>query len=66
MPPVIMHKILRVGSYLEGAYGCGKTHLAAAVGNYRLEKGDQVLFITMPDLLDHLRASFRAECRLNL
>lgn len=43
---------------LEGAYGCGKTHLAAAVGNHRLQKGDQVLFITTPDLLDHLRASF--------
>lgn len=43
---------------LEGAYGCGKTHLAAAVGNYRLQKGDMVLFITTPDLLDHLRASF--------
>lgn len=43
---------------LEGAYGCGKTHLAAAVGNYRLQQGDVVLFITTPDLLDHLRASF--------
>ncbi|GAB5493317.1 MAG: hypothetical protein Phog2KO_35320 [Phototrophicaceae bacterium] len=43
---------------LEGQYGCGKTHLAAAVGNRRLEKGDMVLFITTPDLLDHLRASF--------
>ncbi|MEM9953537.1 MAG: ATP-binding protein [Chloroflexota bacterium] len=43
---------------LEGAYGCGKTHLAAAVGNHRLQKGDMVLFITTPDLLDHLRASF--------
>jgi DNA replication protein DnaC len=43
---------------LEGTYGCGKTHLAAAVGNFRLEKGDMVLFITTPDLLDHLRSSF--------
>jgi DNA replication protein DnaC len=43
---------------LEGTYGCGKTHLAAAVGNMRLEKGDAVLFITTPDLLDHLRSTF--------
>ena len=43
---------------LEGTYGCGKTHLAAAVGNLRLQKGDVVLFITAPDLLDHLRSTF--------
>ncbi|MEO8611749.1 MAG: ATP-binding protein [Chloroflexota bacterium] len=43
---------------LEGQYGCGKTHLAAAVGNIRLQKGDSVLFITTPDLLDHLRSTF--------
>lgn len=43
---------------LEGTYGCGKTHLAAAVGNARLEKGDSVLFITTPDLLDHLRSAY--------
>lgn len=43
---------------LEGNYGCGKTHLAAAVGNVRLAKGEMVLFITTPDLLDHLRSSF--------
>jgi DNA replication protein DnaC len=43
---------------LEGMYGCGKTHLAAAVGNWRLRKGDMVIFITTPDLLDHLRSSY--------
>ncbi len=43
---------------LEGTYGCGKTHLAAAVGNTRLSQGDLVLFITVPDLLDHLRSTF--------
>ncbi len=42
----------------EGRYGCGKTHLAAAIGNHRLALGDSVLFITVPDLLDHLRASY--------
>lgn len=43
---------------LEGTYGCGKTHLAAAVGNARVAQGDSVLFITTPDLLDHLRAAY--------
>ncbi len=43
---------------LTGGYGCGKTHLAAAVGNVRLEAGDHVLFVTAPDLLDHLRSTF--------
>jgi DNA replication protein DnaC len=43
---------------LEGTYGCGKTHLAAAIGNERLNRGDLVLFITAPDLLDHLRSTY--------
>lgn len=43
---------------LEGTYGSGKTHLAAAVANARLSKGDHVLFITAPDLLDHLRSAY--------
>ncbi|HUM69610.1 MAG TPA: ATP-binding protein [Chloroflexota bacterium] len=42
----------------KGGYGCGKTHLAAAVANYRLAMGHPVLFINTPDLLDHLRAAF--------
>jgi len=43
---------------LVGSYGCGKTHLAAAIANVCLERGEQVLFVVVPDLLDHLRASF--------
>jgi DNA replication protein DnaC len=43
---------------LTGGYGCGKTHLAAAIANYRLEQGDSVLFVNTPDLLDHLRTTF--------
>lgn len=43
---------------LEGGYGTGKTHLAAAIGNERLRRGDLVLFITSPDLLDYLRATY--------
>lgn len=49
---------------LEGTYGCGKTHLAAAVGNGRLAAGDFVLFITAPDLLDHLRSAYGPEAEL--
>ncbi|MSQ24332.1 MAG: AAA family ATPase [Chloroflexi bacterium] len=41
-----------------GPPGCGKTHLAAAVGNACLDKGEPVLFVVVPDLLDHLRAAF--------
>jgi len=41
-----------------GPHGCGKTHLVAAIANYRLVQGYAVLFITVPDLLDHLRATF--------
>ncbi len=43
---------------LSGEYGCGKTHLAAAIANQREELGDTALFIVVPDLLDHLRATF--------
>ena len=41
-----------------GNYGSGKTHLAIAIANYRLKLGDDVLFMTTPDLLDHLRATY--------
>lgn len=42
----------------EGTYGTGKTHLAAAIANWRIMRGDAVLFITSPDLLDHLKSAF--------
>ena len=43
---------------LTGPYGCGKTHLAAAIANSLADKGNPPLFIMIPDLLDHLRATF--------
>ncbi len=43
---------------IRGGYGCGKTHLAAAIANTCLDRGLPVLFVTVPDLLDHLRAAF--------
>jgi len=43
---------------LKGGYGCGKTHLAVAIANYQVQRGQPVLFVVVPDLLDHLRAAF--------
>jgi DNA replication protein DnaC len=39
-------------------YGCGKTHLVAAIANSAVEKRIPVLFAIVPDLLDHLRNTF--------
>ena len=47
-----------------GPYGCGKTHLAAAIGNYRNEKGKPPIFVTSIELLDHLRATFNPESKV--
>ena len=44
-----------------GPYGCGKTHLAAAIGNFRNEKGKPPIFVTSTELLDHLRATFNPQ-----
>ncbi len=46
---------------LQGRYGCGKTHLAAAIANFVVDMGVPTLFITVPDLLDALRFSYNAE-----
>jgi DNA replication protein DnaC len=43
---------------LSGPPGCGKTHLAAAIANRRIELDGEVFFSVVPDLLDHLRATF--------
>jgi DNA replication protein DnaC len=43
---------------LSGPPGCGKTHLAAAIANRQIELGTEVFFSVVPDLLDHLRATF--------
>jgi len=42
---------------LLGPCGCGKTHLAAAIANQRLESEGTIFFTTVPDLLDTLRAA---------
>ncbi len=43
---------------LMGGYGCGKTHLAAAIANFAVHLGVPTLFLTVPDLLDWLRNSY--------
>lgn len=44
--------------FLYGSKGTGKTHLAAAIGNERIRLGQPAIFMVVPDLLDHLRATF--------
>ncbi len=50
---------------LQGATGCGKTHLAAAIANYRLQAGKPVLFQIVSELLDHLRSTFSPESKVS-
>jgi len=51
-----------------GSYNCGKTHLAAAIGNYQaeIEQGYQPMFVAAPDLLDHLRATFSPNSSISM
>ena len=49
---------------LSGASGCGKTHIAAAVVNRLLERGEPALFVVVPDLLDHLRSAYQPNAEI--
>ncbi len=46
---------------LAGGYGTGKTHLAAAVAHECIRRNEYIIFTTVPDLLDNLRASYAPE-----
>jgi DNA replication protein DnaC len=48
-----------------GETGCGKTHLASAIVNYRYEIGKPSLFVVVPDFLDHLRSAFNPESKIS-
>jgi len=48
-----------------GETGCGKTHLAAAIVNYRFQANQPALFIVVPDFLDHLRSTFSPESKVS-
>jgi len=50
---------------LLGGNGCGKTHLAAAIVNYRYQIAKLALFIVVPDFLDHLRSTFSPDSRVS-
>jgi DNA replication protein DnaC len=50
---------------LQGGYACGKTHLAAAIANYRSAEGVPPLFIMVPDLMDHLRSTFSPDSKVS-
>jgi len=49
----------------QGVNGCGKTHLAAAIANYRLAQGKPSFFVVVPDLLDHLRSTFSPDSKIS-
>ncbi len=44
--------------YLHGQTGIGKTHLAVAIANVRLERGAPVTFWSVSDLFDRLRRTY--------
>jgi len=48
-----------------GVNGCGKTHLASAIVNYRYKLGKPALFIVVPDFLDHLRSTFSPDSKVS-
>jgi len=48
-----------------GETGCGKTHLAAAIANYRYQANQTALFVVVPEFLDHLRSTFSPESKVS-
>jgi DNA replication protein DnaC len=51
----------RKGMVIAGMTGVGKTHLAAAIMNKRMEDGDEAVFVTVPELLADIRRVIRSE-----
>ena len=50
---------------LQGVTGCGKTHLASAIINYRYQAGQPALFVVVPEFLDHLRSAFSPDAKVS-
>ena len=50
---------------LLGVNGCGKTHLAAAIVNYRYQANQPALFVVVAEFLDHLRDTFSPESKIS-
>ena len=49
----------------QGVNGCGKTHLASAIVNYRYEARKPATFMVVTDLLDHLRRTFTPDSKVS-
>jgi DNA replication protein DnaC len=49
------------GLILAGDTGTGKSHLAAAIMNRRLERGKEAIFVTVPELLADIRRLVKAD-----
>jgi DNA replication protein DnaC len=49
---------------IHGSSGAGKTHVAAAIANRCIERGQPALFVVVPDLLDHLRAAYKPDSEM--
>lgn len=52
------HRANGDGLYIEGTFGTGKTHLAAAIAIQLMEQGHSVIFRTADDLLREIKATF--------
>jgi DNA replication protein DnaC len=50
---------------LRGNSGAGKTHLAAAIAHESVKRGARTIFATVPDLLDHLRATYAPQSEVS-
>lgn len=48
----------REGLLMQGQVGSGKTYLACCIANRLLAGGHRVLFLVVPDFLDHIRSSY--------
>lgn len=53
------------GLFIFGNVGSGKTYLSSAIANFLLERGKEVLFIIVPDLLDEIKASYSGESEMS-
>jgi DNA replication protein DnaC len=49
------------GIIFSGAPGVGKTHLAAAIMNYKLAQGTEAIFCTVPELLSDIRRVIKSD-----